>query len=83
MNKFKNHFVRICREIAKPNLKEFNRLKSLSKCSSLVTDTKVMKKINFLSLFFENLYDHTLLYLRKYLYGRELLSRFYGIILDV
>ena len=37
MNKLKNHFVKICREIAKQNLKEFNRLKTLSKRSSLST----------------------------------------------
>ena len=47
MNTFKNHFFRICREIAKPNLKEFNRLKILSKCSSLVIALKYVKMYKY------------------------------------
>ena len=54
MNTFKNHFVKICREIAKPNLKEFNRLKSLGKCSSLFKtrnmQTKITKKFKLTPL---------------------------------
>ena len=50
MNTFKSHFVRICREIAKPNLKEFNRLKSLSNCSSLL----YMSKLSLLTSIYLN-----------------------------
>ena len=63
MHTFKNNLVRICQEIAKPNVKEFNRLQSLSECASLVeTQTFIgcvnvnefkLKKINTGWCFFD------------------------------